>query len=163
MDERDENNEGRNEGDENSGKGESDEASLQMLVGAQRHSIDPVGSNPSFLNLRHQASLTIVSIVWTESCLDHCRSPIARSSSLIRMEDSYAHMRESTESLSASSLSLLLQVLRQLCESLRFIANSVLFRRSGCTLCCIALSPRVSIVLTQYTFSISLRSYKRTS
>jgi hypothetical protein len=28
MDERDENNEGRNEGDENSGKGESDEASL---------------------------------------------------------------------------------------------------------------------------------------
>jgi hypothetical protein len=42
----------------------------------------------------------------------------------------HAHMGESTESLSASSFSLLLQVLRRLCESLRFIVNSVFFRRS---------------------------------
>ena len=40
---------------------------------------------------------------------------------------------ESTESLTASTLILLLQVLRELRESLCFIANSVLFCRSGCT------------------------------
>ena len=51
----------------------------------------------------------------------------------ISMEGSHAHIRESVESLSASSLILLLQVLRELCESLCFIANSVLFHRSGCT------------------------------
>ena len=49
------------------------------------------------------------------------------------MGEPHAHMRESTESLSASSLILLLQVLRQLCESFRFIANSVFFRRPECT------------------------------
>jgi hypothetical protein len=49
------------------------------------------------------------------------------------MGESHAHMGESTESLSALSFSLLLQVLRQLCKSLRFTVNSVLFRRSGST------------------------------
>jgi hypothetical protein len=62
-----------------------------------------------------------------------CRSPsLSQWISPIRMRYSYAHIRESTESLSALSLGLLLQVLRQLCESLRFIANSVLFCCSGC-------------------------------
>ena len=51
----------------------------------------------------------------------------------MRMGEPHAHIRESSESLSASSFILLLQVLRQLCESLRSSANSVLFRRSGCT------------------------------
>jgi hypothetical protein len=47
------------------------------------------------------------------------------------MEEPHAHMGESTESLSTSSFSFLLQVLRRLCESLRFIINSVCLRRSG--------------------------------
>src|ERR1700733_12528617 len=68
-------------------------------------------------------------------------------------------MRESTESLSASSLILLLHVLRQLFESLCFIANPVLFRRSGSTPFCIALCAQVSIVLlTQYALVIASRS-----
>jgi hypothetical protein len=49
------------------------------------------------------------------------------------MEEPHAHMGESMESLSASSYSLLLQIPRELCESLCFIPNLVLFRRSGCT------------------------------
>ena len=51
------------------------------------------------------------------------------------MRNSYAHIRESTESLSASSLSLLLQILRLLFESFRFLnlVNSVFFRRPECT------------------------------
>jgi len=69
------------------------------------------------------------------------------------MEVPHTHMTESTESLSASSFSLLLQpVLRQI----------FLFHRSGCTTFYIALSPQVSIVLTQYALSTS-RLYKRTS
>ena len=39
----------------------------------------------------------------------------------MRMEESHAHMVESTESLSASSLSVLLQVRRLLFESFRFM------------------------------------------
>ena len=49
------------------------------------------------------------------------------------MGEPHAHMGESVESLSASSFTLLIQVLRQLCESLRFTANSVFIRRSECT------------------------------
>jgi hypothetical protein len=40
--------------------------------------------------------------------------PIARSKSPIRMEDSYSHMRESTELISAFSLSFLRQLLDQI-------------------------------------------------
>ena len=49
------------------------------------------------------------------------------------MGEPHAHIRESRESLSESSLILLLQILRWLCESLRFIVNSVFFRRSAST------------------------------
>src|ERR1700735_2903567 len=59
-------------------------------------------------------------------------------------------MRESKESISASiAQSFAPSLLRQLCESLRFTANSVFVHRSECTPSCIALSPRVSIVLTR--------------
>jgi hypothetical protein len=95
------------------------------------------------------------SIFWTESL--RLSLSLAKWKSPIRMRNSYAHMRESTESLFASSLSLLLQVLRQLCESLRFIADSVFIRRSGSTPFCIA-SPHLD---TQYTLAIPSHSHKK--